>query len=148
MNVPLSAVTVPTIETVAYQYFISSLISVQFPTLFIGLAGSGKTQLAKGILKNTDILDPSKYTYVVLNFNFYTDSVLLQSQLEGPLKKTGKTFQPAGNLNLIYFVDDLNMPKLDPYMTQNSIALIRQHIDYSHWFDRTKPEIKTIANTQ
>lgn len=55
--------------------------------------------------------------------------MLLQNQLMAPLKKSGKYFAPAGNLNLIYFVDDLNMPKLDPYMTQNSIALMRQHID-------------------
>lgn len=54
----------------------------------------------------------------------------LQGQLESSLKKQGKTFKPiGGNVTLIYFVDDLNMPKLDPYDTQSAIALIRQSVD-------------------
>jgi dynein heavy chain len=28
------------------------------------------------------------------------------------------------------------MPKRDPYDTQNSIALLRQHADYKHVYDR------------
>lgn len=39
---------------------------------------------------------------------------------------------------MIYFVDDLNMPQLDPYDTQTSIALLRQHADYGHWYDIAK----------
>jgi len=35
---------------------------------------------------------------------------------------------------MIYFVDDLNMPMLDPYNTQQPIALMRQHVDYGHWY--------------
>jgi dynein heavy chain len=41
---------------------------------------------------------------------------------------TGKT--------LIYFVDDLNMPKVDVYFTQQPIALVRQLIDYGTYYDR------------
>lgn len=35
----------------------------------------------------------------------------------------------GGNVTLIYFVDDVNMPKPDPYDTQSAIALIRQSMD-------------------
>lgn len=51
------------------------------------------------------------------------------------LKKQGKTFKPlaGGDVTLLYFVDDLNMPATDPYDTQSAIALIRQSIDYNHW---------------
>jgi dynein heavy chain len=45
-------------------------------------------------------------------------------------------------------VDDLNMPELDPYNTQNAIALLRQHKDYEHWYDRGKLTLKDIKNTQ
>lgn len=38
------------------------------------------------------------------------------------------------------------MPKLDPYDTQSAIALIRQSLDYSHWYDREKVDVKTISN--
>jgi len=51
-------------------------------------------------------------------------------------KRGGSTYAPIGKAKLIYFIDDLNMPKLDPYNTQNSIALLRQHIDYQHIYDR------------
>lgn len=39
------------------------------------------------------------------------------------------------------------MPATDPYDTQSAIALIRQSIDYNHWYDRDKVELKMISNT-
>lgn len=35
---------------------------------------------------------------------------------------------------MVFFVDDLNLPALDSYNTQSAIALIRQHMDYGHWY--------------
>ena len=49
---------------------------------------------------------------------------------------------------MIYFIDDLNMPELDPYNTQTAISLVRQHKDYEHWYDRSKLTLKDIKNTQ
>ena len=40
------------------------------------------------------------------------------------------------------------MPKLDPYETQTAIALVRQSLDYSHWYDKQKLVMKKILNTQ
>jgi len=57
------------------------------------------------------------------------------------------TYAPIGKFKLIYFVDDLNMPELDTYNTQTAIALVRQHKDYGHWYDRTKLMLKKIKNT-
>ena len=51
-------------------------------------------------------------------------------------------------VHLVYFLDDLNMPQLDPYNTQSAIALLRQHMDYQHWLDRSKMQMKDISNTQ
>jgi dynein heavy chain, axonemal len=39
------------------------------------------------------------------------------------------------------------MPALDPYNTQTSISLLRQHKDYEHWYDRNKLALKDIKNT-
>lgn len=39
---------------------------------------------------------------------------MLESQLE---KKAGINYAPPANKQLIYFVDDLNLPRLDPYET-------------------------------
>lgn len=84
----------------------------------------------------------------IINFNFYTDSTLLQNILEQLLvKRAGTLYGPPGKFTLIYFVDDLNMPMLDAYGTQTAIALLRQHKDYEHWYDRSKLAIKDVKNT-
>jgi hypothetical protein len=40
------------------------------------------------------------------------------------------------------------MPKLDAFETAMPISLIRQHIGWGHWFDRSKLTQKNINNTQ
>jgi len=62
-------------------------------------------------------------------------------------KKAGRTFAPFGKYKLLQFIDDLNMPMLDKYDTQSAIALLRQHKDYEHWYDRAKLSLKDIKNT-
>ena len=53
-------------------------------------------------------------------------------------KKTGTNFGPPGIAHLVYFVDDLNLPEVDKYMTQSAIALLRQQMEYGHIYDMTK----------
>lgn len=74
---------------------------------------------------------------------------MLQKILEKPLeKKAGRNYGPPGNKTLIYFIDDMNMPEVDPYGTVQPHTIIRQHLDYNHWYDRTKLSLKDIHNTQ
>jgi dynein heavy chain len=40
------------------------------------------------------------------------------------------------------------MPARDPYDTQTAIALLRQHRDYEHWYDKKKLMKKDVKNTQ
>ncbi len=63
-------------------------------------------------------------------------------------KIAGKQYGPPGKQKLIYFIDDLNMPQLDPYDTQSAVSLLRQHADYEHWYDVSKLALKDIVNTQ
>ena len=145
----MSEVTVHTRETVATSEFVKNFILIQHPVLLIGNAGCGKTQLCKGILSEIVKKFPENYTYQMINFNFYTDSSYLQGMLEQQLeKKAGRQFGPHGKMRMIYFVDDLNMPQLDPYNTQTAIELLRQHADYGHWYDIGKLALKDIINTQ
>lgn len=120
--------------------------------MYIGDAGSGKTQLAKGLLKEIRTKMPNNYYFTAVNFNYYTEADYLQVMLEQDLVKQGNKYGPkkGGQIKLIYFIDDLNMPALDVNNTQTSIGLLRQHIDYSHWYDITKatPILKEIINTQ
>lgn len=69
--------------------------------------------------------------------------------LEKPLeKKAGRNYGPPGTKRLIYFIDDMNMPEVDQYFTVQPHTLIRQHLDYSHWYDRHKLTLKEVHNTQ
>lgn len=75
--------------------------------------------------------------------------MMLQQVLEKPLeKKAGKVFGPPGSKTMIYFVDDMNMPEVDKYYTVQPHTLLRQWMDYQHWYDRTKLTLKEIHNIQ
>jgi dynein heavy chain len=136
----MSNITVATKETIANEYFIKKFIQIAHPVLMIGLAGCGKTQLAKGILRNIVKGKEDSFAFQQINFNYYTEQTLE--------KKAGKQFGPPGKVKLIYFIDDLNMPQLDQYDTQSAISLLRQHADYEHWYDVSKLALKDIINTQ
>ena len=151
-SIPMKSITVPIPETVSLQTLSKYLIFEGSPILYIGQAGSGKTQLIKGLLSDIRKSLPEQYYYSTINFNYYTDSDYLQNMMENELIKQGNRYGPKkGNkIKLIYFIDDLNMPQLDAYQTQTAIALLRQHIDYSHWYDISKavPVLKEVINTQ
>jgi hypothetical protein len=173
--------------------------------MLVGYAGCGKTQLMSNLLlKQRE--DPSVGS-ITINFNYFTNSALLQTTLEAPLdKRSGSTYGPAGaHSRILFFLDDLNLPEVralgragfycvlpcacmaacirrlmacpglapvritaaphpsprlpclpwlpppsqvDKYNTQSAIALLRQHVDYGHWYDRTKLTPKIIQDCQ
>ena len=103
----------------------------------------------------------------VIPFSFYSDyttSEMLQSTLEKPLeKKAGRTYGAPGNRQLIYFIgisfftlsffnryhiDDFNMPERDKYYTVQAHTIVREYLDYQHWYDRQKLTLKEIRNCQ
>jgi dynein heavy chain len=138
----MADVTVPTAETASISYWLDLLVHGGFNVMLAGPAGTGKTQLVNGMLTH---LNPENHVFATVNMNFYTSSAVLLNGLEAPLqKRTGSTFGPPGSAKMIYFVDDLNLPQVDNYNTQSAIALIRQHIDYGHWYDTQKLSVKTV----
>ncbi|XP_029930046.1 dynein heavy chain 11, axonemal [Myripristis murdjan] len=144
-DVPLQTVLVHTPETICLTYFLDLLLQRGKPIMLVGNAGVGKTILV------SDKVAKLKEDYVVAKvpFNYYTTSAMLQRVLEKPLeKKAGRNFAPPAAKRLIYFIDDLNMPEVDVYGTVQPHTLIRQHLDYSHWYDRQRLALKEIHNCQ
>ena len=143
---PMSHVTVPTPETASVNHWMDMLVAANRPVMLVGNAGCGKTQLINGLLQKQN---SEEKVSLNINFNFYTDADLLKRTLEGPLeKKTGTNYAPKGNAGMIFFLDDLNLPEVDPYNTQTAISLIRQHMDYGHWYDMTKITLRNIMKCQ
>nr|CAB3238531.1 dynein beta chain, ciliary-like [Phallusia mammillata] len=144
-DLPIQSILVHTSETTRIRYFIDLLVEKSRPVMLVGNAGCGKTLLISDTLKKlTD-------DYMIANvpFNYYTTPAMLQRLLEKHLeKKAGRNYGPVGTKKLIYFLDDVNMPEVDTYGTVGPHTLIRQHIDYGHWYDRSKLALKDIHSTQ
>nr|XP_006635186.1 PREDICTED: dynein heavy chain 9, axonemal isoform X1 [Lepisosteus oculatus] len=145
-DMPLQACLVHTTETIRVRYFMDRLLEHKRPVMLVGNAGTGKSVLVGNKLGS---LDQEEYMIKNVPFNYYTTSAMLQAILEKPLeKKAGRNYGPPGNKKLIYFIDDMNMPEVDTYGTVQPHTLIRQHMDYNHWYDRNKLSLKEIHNVQ
>lgn len=121
------------------------LMEKKHPVMLVGNAGCGKTVLVNEKLASLS----ENYAIANVPFNFYTTSEMLQKVLEKPLeKKAGRNYGPPGSKTLVYFIDDMNMPEVDGYGTVQPHTIIRQHLDYSHWYDRSRLALKDIHNCQ
>ncbi|XP_020637559.3 dynein axonemal heavy chain 11 isoform X1 [Pogona vitticeps] len=141
----LQSVLVHTSETTCLKYFTDLLLEKGKPVMLVGNAGVGKTVFIGQCLAGL----PDNFLVSKVPFNYYTTSAALQSILEKPLeKKAGRNYGPVGNKKLVYFIDDMNMPEVDAYGTVQPHTLIRQHIDYGHWYDRQTLNLKDIHNCQ
>jgi dynein heavy chain len=128
-----SSVVVQTCETTALSHAVKLLSSTGRPVMLVGAAGSGKTTVLQDFLSNL----ASSWMSNDIAMNYYTDSKSFQAQLENPIdKRSGHTFGPPSGRKLVYFVDDLNLPYVEEYGTQNSLSLMRQLIDHGNFFDR------------
>ncbi|KAI5643131.1 dynein heavy chain and region d6 of dynein motor domain-containing protein [Phthorimaea operculella] len=142
-DLPLQSCLVSTSETTRAKFFMDMLIAKEKPVMLVGCAGSGKTVSVAAKLSSL----PDSYAVTNVPLNFYTSSEMIQKILEKPLeKKSGRNYGPPGNKLMIYFVDDMNMPEVDKYYTVQAHTLIRQYINYKHWYDRQKLSLKDISN--
>ncbi|XP_070417196.1 dynein axonemal heavy chain 9 isoform X3 [Equus przewalskii] len=145
-ELPLQACLVHTSETIRVCYFLEQLMERQRPVMLVGTAGTGKSVLVGAKLAS---LSAEEYLVKNVPFNYYTTSAMLQAVLEKPLeKKAGRNYGPPGNKKLVYFIDDMNMPEVDAYGTVQPHTIIRQHLDYGHWYDRNKLSLKEVMNVQ
>jgi dynein heavy chain len=125
---------VPTAETTRQNFLMDLHVQAKKGVLYVGKAGTGKTTNVKDFLGT---LNQDVTLFASSSFNSYTDSRMLQAVLEGQVgKRAGKNFGPPIGKSLIYFLDDLNMPQRDKYLTQAPICLIRQIIDYKLVYNR------------
>lgn len=145
-DMPYFEMMVPTVDSVKYSYLLESLVSNNFPVLFTGNTGVGKSVIAQELLKR--IGKANNYINIPFCFSAQTNSLQIQSAMESKLEKKGKNSfgAPKGFNRVIMFIDDLNMPKLDTYGSQPPIELMRQYIDFGGFYDRQKHTWKEIQD--
>ena len=126
---------VPTIDTVRNNFFLHNFVQTQKSILLIGESGTAKTIIIQNYLRSTDI---DKYSQLNINFSSRSTSLDTQRNIIDNIEKRGPVWTPPGGKKLLIFVDDLNMPKVDIYGTQQdkttrlpshaSTILSRSHI--------------------
>jgi hypothetical protein len=74
-----------------------------------------------------------------MNFSSRTTSLDVQRNLEANVeKRTKDTYGPPPGKRLIIFIDDMNMPQVDEYGTQQPIALLKLLLERGGCYDRGK----------
>ena len=147
-EVPYFQMIVPTPDTVKYGWVMETLIENNFPVLFTGQSGVGKSVIAQDLLNR--ISKPNGYLPMNLNYSAQTSSIQTQQMMELKLEKKRKNISgaPIGFNKIVLFIDDLNMPKLDRYGSQPPNELLRQYLDFSGFYDREKLTWKVVQDIQ
>ena len=137
---------VPTADTVRLEWLLKSMLAIHQPVVFVGETGSSKTATIRSYIRQLG----SDHTSLTLNFSSRTKSLDIQRSIESQLEKRSKdTYGPPVGTRLLIFLDDLSMPKVDLYGTQQAIALLKLLIEKHGMFERTgELNWKSIVDVQ
>ncbi|CAF1548071.1 unnamed protein product [Rotaria magnacalcarata] len=126
---------VPTVDTIRLEWLMKSMISIHQPVLFVGDTGSSKTATILSCIRHFD----AQHTNLILNFSSRTKSIDVQRSIETQLEKRSKdTYGPSAGNKLIVFLDDMSMPKIDQYGTQQAIALLKLLVEKHGMYERNE----------
>ncbi|XP_041455872.1 dynein heavy chain 10, axonemal-like [Lytechinus variegatus] len=129
-------ILVPTVDTVRNTWVLEQMLSVKQPVLFVGDTGTSKTATIQDFLRN---LDQDSHLILSINFSSRTTSMDVQRNLEANVeKRTKDTYGPPPGRRLLVFMDDMNMPQVDEYGTQQPIALLKLLLEKGGMYDRGK----------
>jgi dynein heavy chain len=146
---PFTSVSVASCASVSLTHVLDLLARHHNYAMLVGGAGTGKTLLIKEYLRTLD-KDADGLLSSTITMSYFTDSKKLQGELELSIdKRAGRMYGPAAGKTLIYFIDDLNLPYIETYGTQNAIALLTQLMGHRFTFDRQDVSLrKEIVDTQ
>ncbi|PNH08033.1 Dynein-1-alpha heavy chain, flagellar inner arm I1 complex [Tetrabaena socialis] len=129
-------ILVPTVDVVRSTWLLNIVVAAGKPCLFVGESGTAKSVTIANYLAH---LDPSVNIMLNVNFSSRTSSLDVQRAIEDSTeKRTKDTYGPPMGKRLLMFIDDLNMPRVDTYGTQQPIALLKLFIERKGLYDRGK----------
>ena len=131
---PFHEILVPTPDTVRTSWLLKLSVELEQPVLLVGESGTSKTATTTAFL-NT--LDHASFQQLNLNFSSRTSSMDVQRTILATVeKRTKDVFGPPVGKKLLVFMDDMNMPQVDTYGTQQPIALLKLLVDKKGLYDR------------
>ncbi|KFO71450.1 Dynein heavy chain 10, axonemal, partial [Cuculus canorus] len=129
-------ILVPTVDTTRTTWLLEQMVKIKHPVILVGESGTSKTATTQKFLNN---LDKDLNLLLVINFSSRTTSMDIQRNLETNVeKRTKDIYGPSMGKRLIIFMDDLNMPRVDEYGTQQPIALLKLLLEKGFLYDRGK----------
>ncbi|XP_017478046.1 PREDICTED: dynein heavy chain 10, axonemal [Rhagoletis zephyria] len=131
-----SEILVPTVDSTRTTRTLALMSEIKRPVLLVGEAGTSKTAMISQYLRN---LNPDSNIILNINFSSRTSSMDVQRTLEAAVeKRTKDTFGPPIGKKIACFIDDMNMPQVDEYGTQQPIALLKLLFERDGMYDRGK----------
>ncbi|XP_010291294.1 PREDICTED: dynein heavy chain 10, axonemal, partial [Phaethon lepturus] len=129
-------ILVPTVDTTRTTWLLEQMVKIKRPVVLVGESGTSKTATTQNFLNN---LNKDLNLLLVINFSSRTTSMDIQRNLETNVeKRTKDTYGPPMGKHLIVFMDDMNMPRVDEYGTQQPIALLKLLLEKGFLYDRGK----------
>ncbi|XP_059165934.1 dynein axonemal heavy chain 10-like isoform X2 [Physella acuta] len=129
-------ILVPTVDTVRATWLLELMVKIKRPVALIGETGTSKTATIANFLRT---LDQEQHLLLNMNFSSRTTSMDVQRNVESNVeKRTKDTYGPPPGKRLIIFIDDMNMPQVDTYGTQQPIALLKLLLERGGLYDRGK----------
>ncbi|CAM9556184.1 unnamed protein product [Bubo scandiacus] len=129
-------ILVPTVDTTRTTWLLEQMVKINRPVVLVGETGTSKTATTQNFLNN---LNKDLNLLLVMNFSSRTTSMDIQRNLETNIeKRTKDTYGPPMGKRLIVFMDDMNMPRVDEYGTQQPIALLKLLLEKGFLYNRGK----------
>jgi dynein heavy chain len=134
-------ILIPTVDTVRYSHLLSLAVQSNYPCLFVGPTGTGKSVY---VLKYINSLDTSTFVApIVVGLSSRTSAATTQHMIDAKLDRRRKgVYGPTAGKKVVCFVDDLNMPQPEHYGAQPPIEILRQVMDHGGWCVHSQTEWK------
>ncbi|GKT16503.1 Dynein-1-alpha heavy chain, flagellar inner arm I1 complex, partial [Aduncisulcus paluster] len=125
---------VSTVDTTRHTFLLDQLMNTHDPVLFVGESGTAKTVTINNYLAS---LSREEWVTLTIAFSSRTSALDVQRTLEDSLEKRMKnTYGPPSGHSMAFFIDDLSMPTIDEYGTQQPVALLHYLVSYHGIYDR------------
>ncbi|CAD7947894.1 unnamed protein product [Amoebophrya sp. A25] len=147
LDINFNQILIPTVDTTRYSWLIKKFLSVAQPTLFVGESGTAKSVTTQSCLETGWSSEES----IILNISFSsrTTSMDFQRTIEDNVsKRTGRQYGPEQGKRLRIFIDDLAMPKIDTYGTQQPLALLKFLVERGYIYHRIELEKMLILDCE
>ena len=145
-DIARSDLIITTRDTIYHSNLILEFLASKMPLILCGPAGVGKTMIVNSVLGNND-----KYDLVSMNFSKETSIRDLLSLFNRHLmympRGDGYILYPRNTeKEVVFFFDEINLPKMDTYDSQPVILFLRQLIEKGGFWKSTDNKWVCLKN--